>query len=109
MDRAAGHRRQSLALDAAPASAPTGAPRAEVFFVHPTSFLEATAWNAPITDRESQDRAALFVRSQASAFNSVGEIWAPKYRQAAFGAFLTSEADARARARFRLSRRARRL
>jgi hypothetical protein len=37
----------------------------------------------------------LFVRSQASAFNSVGAIWAPRYRQAAFGAFLTSEDDAR--------------
>src|SRR5580765_4988747 len=74
---------------------PTSASRASIFFVHPTSFLESSAWNAPITDPESQDRAALFVRSQASAFNSMGQIWAPKYRQAAFGAFLTSEADAR--------------
>ena len=35
------------------------------------------------------------MRSQASAFNAVGAVWAPKYRQAAFGAFLTSEANAR--------------
>ncbi len=68
--------------------------RASVFFIHPTSFLESSAWNAPVDDQESQSRARLFVRSQASAFNSVGEIWAPKYRQAAFGAFLTSEEDA---------------
>jgi len=74
---------------------PAAAPRASVFFVHPTSFLESTAWNAPVDDAESQDRAALFVRSQASAFNSVGAVWAPKYRQAAFGAFLTSEDNAR--------------
>jgi len=74
---------------------PARAPRASVFFVHPTSFLESTAWNAPLDDRESQDRAALFVRSQASAFNGAGAVWAPKYRQAAFGAFLTTEADAR--------------
>jgi hypothetical protein len=73
----------------------TSAPRASVFFIHPTSFLESTAWNAPVDDRESQWRAALFVRSQASAFNSVGEIWAPKYRQATFGAFLTNEENAR--------------
>jgi len=76
--------------------APAGANRrASVFFIHPTSFLESTAWNGPVDDRESQDRAALFVRSQASAFNSVGAIWAPRYRQAAFGAFLTSEENAR--------------
>jgi hypothetical protein len=78
-----------------PAGTGTGMRGASVFFVHPTSFLESSAWNAPVTDPESQDRAALFVRSQASAFNSVGQIWAPRYRQAAFGAFLTSEADAR--------------
>jgi hypothetical protein len=74
---------------------PTRAPRASVFFVHPTSFLESRGWNAALDDRESQDRAALFVRSQASAFNSVGAIWAPRYRQATFGAFLTNEENAR--------------
>jgi len=36
-----------------------------------------------------------FVRSQASAFNGIGAIWAPKYRQATFGAFLTTRDTAR--------------
>lgn len=72
-----------------------GPAQAAVFFIHPTSFLERSAWNAPLDDEESQWRARLFVRSQASAFNSVGEVWAPKYRQAAFGAFLTTEENAR--------------
>ncbi len=67
---------------------------AAVFFVHPTSYLEKARWNAPVDDAESQQRARLFVRSQASAFNGAGEIWAPKYRQATFGAFLTTKADA---------------
>jgi len=73
----------------------TSSPRVSVFFVHPTSFLESNAWNAPLDHEDSQGRAALFVRSQASAFNGVGAIWAPKYRQATFGAFLTSEENAR--------------
>ena len=73
---------------------PGGEPRASVFFIHPTSYLERSHWNAPLDDAESQERARLFVRSQASAFNNVGEIWAPKYRQATFGAFLTSEKNA---------------
>jgi hypothetical protein len=67
---------------------------AEIFFIHPTSYLERGHWNAPLADRESQWRARLFVRSQASVFNEVGEVWAPKYRQATFGAFLTTKADA---------------
>jgi hypothetical protein len=72
----------------------SGTVRAEVFFIHPTSFLERSRWNAPLADSESQWRARLFVRSQASVFNDVAEVWAPKYRQATFGAFLTTKADA---------------
>jgi hypothetical protein len=70
------------------------APRASIFFVHPTTFTESGAWNAPVGDAESQRLAALFVRSQASAFNGIGQIWAPKYRQATFGAFLTNDGNA---------------
>jgi hypothetical protein len=70
-------------------------PRASVFFVHPTSFLDSNAWNSPLTHEESQWRAGLFVQSQASAFNGIGRIWAPKYRQATFGAFLTDDENAR--------------
>ena len=85
----------SPALWAPQGFTPAREPRASVFFIHPTSFLESSAWNAGLDDDESQERARLFVRSQASAFNSVGAIWAPKYRQAAFGAFLTGEENAR--------------
>jgi hypothetical protein len=77
----------------AAAAAPT-ASDARVFYIHPTTYLERDRWNAPLDDKQSQDRAALFVRSQASVFNQLGEIWAPKYRQAAFGAFLLKNADA---------------
>jgi hypothetical protein len=67
---------------------------AAVFFIHPTSYLNRAHWNAPLDDAEANDRAALFLRGQASAFNAVGEIWAPRYHQATFGAFLTDQANA---------------
>lgn len=70
------------------------APQASVFFIHPTSYLSRQRWNAPVDEPDSANRARLFVRSQASAFNDVGAIWAPRYRQATFGAFLTSRRDA---------------
>lgn len=70
------------------------APVAAVFFIHPTSYLNRAHWNAPLEDKEANDRAALFLRGQASAFNGTGAVWAPRYRQATFGAFLTSKADA---------------
>ena len=65
------------------------AQRAATFFVHPTTYLERDRWNAPLdAGSEPTRRAELFVESQASAFNAVSDVWAPKYRQAAFGAFL---------------------
>ncbi|QPQ56209.1 DUF3089 domain-containing protein [Allosphingosinicella flava] len=67
---------------------------ASVFFIHPTSYLDRSRWNSPLEDADSQQRARLFVRSQASVFNGAGDIWAPKYRQATFGAFLTRREDA---------------
>ena len=65
-----------------------------VFFVHPTSFLDRTRWNAPLDDPESQRVAKIYVRGMASAFNRADEIWVPRYRQATIGTFLTDGADA---------------
>lgn len=68
---------------------------AAVFYIHPTTYLERDRWNAPLDpDGDTEFRTRLFVRSQASAFNGVGEVWAPRYRQAAFGAFLLKSEDA---------------
>lgn len=68
---------------------------AATFFIHPTSFISRDAWNGTIAgDGETNFRTNVFVRGQASAFNEVADIYAPRYRQATFGAFLTSDADA---------------
>jgi hypothetical protein len=68
---------------------------AAVFYIHPTTYLQRDRWNASfVLDRDAELRTRLFVQSQASAFNGAGEVWAPRYRQAAFGAFLLKSADA---------------
>ena len=73
---------------------PATAPRAAVFFIHPTSYLARARWNAPLDDVEANARADMFLRGQASAFNEIGAIWAPRYRQAAFGSFMTDKPEA---------------
>lgn len=73
---------------------PAANPRAAMFFIHPTSFLDTKQWNAPLDNPDANARAELFLRGQASAFNASAAIWAPRYRQATFGAFLTSKAQA---------------
>lgn len=71
-----------------------GTMRAAVFFIHPTSYLEKARWNAPLDDPESRERAELFVRGMGSPFNRSRNLWAPRYRQATIGAFLTEAPEA---------------
>ena len=65
-----------------------------VFFIHPTSYLSSDNWNAPTGDAEAERVARIYVRGMASPFNSAQEIWAPRYRQATMGAFLTDAPEA---------------
>ena len=74
---------------------PVASRPAAVFYVHPTTYLQRDRWNALLAgNADSDSRARLFVQSQASAFTSAGQVWAPRYRQAAFGAFLLKSDDA---------------
>jgi hypothetical protein len=76
---------------------PDGPRDAAIFYLHPTTYLDRDRWNAPLDDRgDTAFRTDLFVQSQASAFTDLGELWAPRYRQAAFGAFLLRNEDAQA-------------
>lgn len=69
---------------------------ARVFYIHPTTYLERDRWNAPLqVGGDTEFRTRLFVQSQASAFGHDAEVWAPRYRQAAFGAFLLKSDDAK--------------
>ena len=70
-------------------------PAAAVFYIHPTTYLERDRWNAPLEGSESDFRTRLFVQSQASSLTSAGRVWTPRYRQAAYGAFLLKSEDAR--------------
>ena len=62
--------------------------QADVFFVYPTTYLNAANWNAPLDDVEAnQVIETTVLKNIASVYNIAGEIYAPRYRQATFGAF----------------------
>ena len=77
-----------MAKDAEPLSVP-------VFFIHPTSYLKRTHWNAPLEDNDANRIAAMMVRAVATPFNVSSQLWIPRYRQATFGAFVTDKPEAR--------------
>lgn len=64
-------------------------PEVDVFFIHPTTYLNKARWNAPFDgDEDAVRRLDNFsLRYQASAFSLAGQVYAPRYRQASFGAF----------------------
>ena len=70
---------------------PAPKPGVAVFYLLPTGVFDRNQWNLGPVDAESDKRLNIFLRSQASAFNGVAAVWAPRYRQATFGAFLTDK------------------
>lgn len=68
-----------------------------VFFVHPTSLIDRSRWNATLdeADADAERIARIYLRGMASPFNAASEIWAPRYRQATFGAFITDAPQGR--------------
>ena len=69
----------------------------DVFFVHPTSFSESPEnnnWNAKLDNikvNENTDSRA--IKFQASLFNQVGKIYAPRYRQANIAAYFVKSSE----------------
>ena len=63
---------------------------AAVFFIHPTSHFDRNHWNAPLEDARAGATAQTFLRGLATPFAGADAIWAPRYRQATFGAFLAN-------------------
>jgi len=73
-------------------AAPTS--QVAVFYVPPTTYFSKASWNAPLDNAESRRWLRLFAASEASAFNGTGAVWAPRYRSATLGAFLSDKPDA---------------
>lgn len=72
---------------------PAVPPSVAVFYVPPTTYFAKSSWNGPIDNADSRKWLRLFASSEASAFNRIGAIWAPRYRSAALGAFLSPGTD----------------
>lgn len=67
----------------------------DVFYLHPTSYFgdkSYTRWNGPIDDKEINDNIDVnVIKNQATAFNNIGKIYAPRYRQAHIKAYYSKD------------------
>lgn len=70
------------------------APQADVFFIHPTTYMAGLNWNAALMDigvNEATDIGP--IKHQASVFNVSCRIYAPRYRQAILKSFYSSSSQ----------------
>jgi hypothetical protein len=69
--------------------------KADVFYVHPTTYRTGPTWNAKLKLRHVNKRTdRLAMCYQASAFNGSCRVYAPRYRQAALITYIEKKGNA---------------
>ncbi len=66
--------------------------RADVFYIHPTTGMREDVANVPIDDPEAVETGQVMLMTQATPFNGIARIYAPRYRQIALHVFEEDEA-----------------
>jgi len=79
----------------------------DVFFIHPTTYTNKKGydnWNGPVDDPKLNDRTdESTILYQASIFNGVGKVYAPRYRQAHIYSYFTKRDTVAASQAFELA------
>lgn len=57
--------------------------KVDVFYVHPTTGMREDVQNVPIDDPDALETGYIMLMSQATPFNGIARIFAPRYRQIA--------------------------
>ena len=73
-----------------------GSAKADVFFIYPTLYLnkpnKSDAWNADVFDEKlNSEIEEKSIKNQATVFNGGCKVYAPRYRQAHYSVFTTSD------------------
>lgn len=64
----------------------------DVFYVQPTGYMDRGNWNATVGgEQEFGIPTSVMLVAQAAPFNGVGNVYAPRYRQASIAAFVQPE------------------
>jgi hypothetical protein len=64
----------------------------DVFFLHPTLYFGGQNWNGDTDDEKLNNKIdGSTIHKQASIFNGVGRVYAPRYRQMVLGGFWETE------------------
>jgi hypothetical protein len=67
--------------------------QADAFYIHPTTSMRSDVRNAPLDDPEASKVGELMLLTQATPFNAVARIYAPRYRQLTLPTYDLSEEE----------------
>lgn len=71
-----------------------GARAIDVFFVHPTGYLNGGDWNSPLdANSRTEENTKWMLANQASAYNGCCNVYAPRYREASIFRYLGAPPD----------------
>jgi len=66
----------------------------DIFFVHPTGYLNGGDWNSPMNaDSRTEENTKWMLVNQASAYNGCCNVFAPRYREASIFRYLAAPPD----------------
>ncbi len=75
-------------------AAADGASAVDVFFIHPTGYLNGGDWNSPMNaSSRTEENTKWMMANQASAFNGCCNVYAPRYREASIFRYFTAPPD----------------
>jgi hypothetical protein len=71
-----------------------GARAVDVFFIHPTGYLNGGDWNSPMNPASrTEENTKWMLANQASAFNGCCNVYAPRYREASIFRYWSAPED----------------
>jgi hypothetical protein len=73
---------------------PAKAPQVDVFFIHPTGYMNGAEWNSPLDpNSQTEENTKWMMANQASSFNGCCAIYAPRYREASIFRYIAASPD----------------
>ena len=76
------------------AEGPAKDAQVDVFFVHPTGYMNGAEWNSPLDpNSQTEENTRWMMANQASAFNGCCAIYAPRYRETSIFRYIGAPRD----------------
>jgi len=69
-------------------------PKVDVFFIHPTGYMNGADWNSPLDpNSQTEENTRWMMANQASVFNGCCAVYAPRFREASIFRYVDAKPE----------------